>query len=288
MRVALSAAAGRSRFVAPPQASDPPRRRRRQRHRRRSAGNAAVAGAQVQLRSGARVRAIGVRRHRGGQRSASRSCCPARTTSCVAKAGFTSLTTRVTVADAQARRAFALALVAPPPAQHGEAANRRRGPAGHRPSPGFAGRPRRPASAVSRHSGSRADLPDTEAYDRDRREPVPPRRRPSALDLLDRRRHRVVRERAAVPQRGPPAARRRRPRRGADQLLPASTTATRRTTRRSPSRPSWPRARGTRSTSSRWSACRRSGCRQEKTPPRNSSSCSTCRARWRRPTSCRS
>ena len=44
--------------------------------------------------------------------------------------------------------------------------------------------------------------------------------RRSALHVLHRRRHRVVRQRAALPERGPAAAGRRRSRRGADQLLP--------------------------------------------------------------------
>ena len=55
---------------------------------------------------------------------------------------------------------------------------------------------------------------------RDRREHVPPCDRSPALDVLDRRRHGVVRQRPPLPERRHAAARGCRPRRGADQLLP--------------------------------------------------------------------
>ena len=53
-----------------------------------------------------------------------------------------------------------------------------------------------------------------------RGESIPSRRGRSALDVLDRRGHRVVRQRAAVPHRWDAAARRRRPHRRAGQLFP--------------------------------------------------------------------
>ena len=62
---------------------------------------------------------------------------------------------------------------------------------------------------------------NTEAYDRDRRQPVPRRAADdAALDVLDRRRHRVVRQRPPLPERGPAAAAGRGADRGAGQLLP--------------------------------------------------------------------
>ena len=76
-------------------------------------------------------------------------------------------------------------------------------------------------------------VPDTETVRRHRREHVPHVSGASPVDLLDRRRHRVLRQRAPVPQRGPAAAGRRRAHRGADQLLPVTTTPTPTRARRS-------------------------------------------------------
>ena len=58
-----------------------------------------------------------------------------------------------------------------------------------------------------------------------RREPVPARRRRSAVNLLDRRRHRVVRQRPPLPQRWIAAAGWRGADRRADQLLPLHVSA---------------------------------------------------------------
>ena len=66
----------------------------------------------------------------------------------------------------------------------------------------------------------RPERGNTEAYDKIDDNPFRSVVRESALDVLDRRRHRVVRERAAVPERRPAAAGGRGAHRGADQLLP--------------------------------------------------------------------
>ena len=71
----------------------------------------------------------------------------------------------------------------------------------------------------------------------DRREPVPHGRSAAAVDVLERRRHRVVRERAPVPARRPAAAEGRGAHRGADQLLPLRLPGARRAASRSRSRP---------------------------------------------------
>ena len=84
---------------------------------------------------------------------------------------------------------------------------------------------------------------DTEAYDRIADNPFLPRRRRPALDLLDRRRHRLLRQRPPLPDAGPAAAEGRGAHRGAAQLLPLRLPAAERRTRRSRSRP---RSRGAR------------------------------------------
>ena len=66
---------------------------------------------------------------------------------------------------------------------------------------------------------------NTEAYDHIDENPVPSRRGGSAVDVLDRRRHRVIRQRAALPQRRAAAARRRGAHRRAGQLFPLRLSA---------------------------------------------------------------
>ena len=87
---------------------------------------------------------------------------------------------------------------------------------------------------------------NTETYDRIDDNRVPPRRTGSALDVLDRRRHRLVRERPPLSERRLAAAGGRGAHRGDDQLLPLRLSAAARAARRSRSRPSSPPARGTR------------------------------------------
>ena len=98
----------------------------------------------------------------------------------------------------------------------------------------FGRRVRRPGLVTTgpRRSRSTAATGTTAAQHRGlrphRRQPVPGRRRESALDLLDRRRHGLVHQRAAVPTAARPAAAAgRRADRGAGQLLPLRLSAAR-------------------------------------------------------------
>ena len=75
-------------------------------------------------------------------------------------------------------------------------------------------------AAAAIYSFSPSLAPDAETYGAIDENKFRRVRRSAALHLLDRRRHGVVRERAALPQRRAAAAGRRRPRRRADQLLP--------------------------------------------------------------------
>ena len=208
------------------------------------AAGAAISGATVTLRAGQRVERSMVTNNRGEFRFEKVSSGSYQID--VALSGFSTLTTRLTVGDtalaplrltlrlgavqesvsARAESPLidaASAKVAAPPVQ---AAARRMATASH------AG----PPVGRLQHRGLRPD----------RREPVPPRRRRAALDVLDRRRHGVLRERPPVSQPGHAAAARRGAHRGADQLLPLRLSGADRRTRRSRSRPRWRRARGTR------------------------------------------
>ena len=147
----------------------------------------------------------------------------------------------------------------------------RRDPGGHGTATGFSVRVR--AQGPVQHRGLRPH----------RREPVPSRRRRSALDVLDRRRHRVVRQRPPLPEPRHAAARGRGAHRGADQLLPLRLPGRRRTTRRSRSRPRSRRARGTANTGWRSSACRRAASTADARRRATSCSCSTSPARWTPP-----
>ena len=97
---------------------------------------------------------------------------------------------------------------------------------------------------------------NTEAYDQIDDNPFRPGRRRSALDVLDRRRHRLVRQRPALPQRRHAAAAGRGADRGAAQLLPLRLPAADGRRRRSRSRPRSPAARGTPSIGWCASACK--------------------------------
>ena len=118
-----------------------------------------------------------------------------------------------------------------------------------------------------------------------RRQSVPRRHGGSALDVLDRRRHRVVRQRAALPARRAAAAAGRGAHRGAGQLLPLRLPGAAQAARRSRSRP--------RSAGCPWNAeapagaDRPAGARRSRDAQRarraTSSSWSTCRARWTTP-----
>ena len=104
----------------------------------------------------------------------------------------------------------------------------------------------------------------------DRREPLPGGARQPGLDLLDRRRHRVLRQRAALPERRAPAAARRRAHRGAGQLLPLRLPAPPTARRRSPLAPkSRPCPWNARRTACCASGCARATCPTATQPARN-------------------
>ena len=85
-----------------------------------------------------------------------------------------------------------------------------------------------PAALVASYCCRAAVVPAADehrALPAPRRQSGAPRRRAAGLDVLDRRRHRRVRQRAPLPQRRPAAAAGRGARRGDDQLLRLSLCA---------------------------------------------------------------
>ena len=132
-------------------------------------------------------------------------------------------------------------------------------------------RRRRPAVARARHRSVRSP----------QGQPVPGGARQPAVDVLDRRRHGVVRERAPLPERRTPAAAGRGPHRGAGQLLPLRRIRRPRATRSV-------RRDAPRSARCPWNAAASAGAHRHagrgrsprrRRPPRNLCSSSTCPAR---------